>query len=304
MALRCSLLGHDYGESDVDREREERGSEVVVTVQEYEECLRCGNRNIVSENTEVTSLAGDADSIPDDPDLDPEHEPSADHANSVDSQPEDDVEIVDAEPTGSGASESPTQPTTEPDSAGDDVDLPTDESGATITDDGEILDDESSGESTDRDRDHGEWPESDDVGPPVEDEESESWPDTDDADELPDTDDADELPAEDDAVVLEHDESAAGSSTGTESIATASEIADAAAGADAQTDADAESGSGIERAEPAPIPGEAADSRSEDGPTEFYCPRCEYVAASDRASLRAGDICPDCRKGYLGERPL
>jgi hypothetical protein len=37
-------------------------------------------------------------------------------------------------------------------------------------------------------------------------------------------------------------------------------------------------------------------------PTEFYCPRCDYVAAGDRASLRAGDICPDCRKGYISER--
>jgi len=34
MGLRCSLLGHDYGESFVERDREERGNEVVVTERE------------------------------------------------------------------------------------------------------------------------------------------------------------------------------------------------------------------------------------------------------------------------------
>ncbi|WP_423985358.1 DUF7093 family protein, partial [Haladaptatus sp.] len=28
MGLRCSLLGHDYGESEIEREREEQGNEV------------------------------------------------------------------------------------------------------------------------------------------------------------------------------------------------------------------------------------------------------------------------------------
>lgn len=53
MGLRCSLLGHDFGDVEVEREREERGSEVVVTITEFETCSRCGDRNIVTENTEV-----------------------------------------------------------------------------------------------------------------------------------------------------------------------------------------------------------------------------------------------------------
>ena len=42
MGLRCSLLGHDYGDSFVERDREERGNEVVVTERELKECARCG----------------------------------------------------------------------------------------------------------------------------------------------------------------------------------------------------------------------------------------------------------------------
>ena len=56
MGLKCSVLGHKYGEATVEREREEQGSEVVITIQERETCARCGNTRIVSENKEVTSI--------------------------------------------------------------------------------------------------------------------------------------------------------------------------------------------------------------------------------------------------------
>jgi len=55
MGLRC-LLGHNFGEPEVERDREEDGSEVVITVTEVKECRRCGERQVVSENKEVTSL--------------------------------------------------------------------------------------------------------------------------------------------------------------------------------------------------------------------------------------------------------
>jgi hypothetical protein len=35
MGLRC-LLGHDYGETEIEREREEDGDEMVVTIREVE----------------------------------------------------------------------------------------------------------------------------------------------------------------------------------------------------------------------------------------------------------------------------
>jgi len=57
MSIKCSLLGHRFDESDVERDREENGSEVVVTITELESCSRCGEQRVVSENTEVTTAA-------------------------------------------------------------------------------------------------------------------------------------------------------------------------------------------------------------------------------------------------------
>lgn len=61
MGLKCSLLGHSFEPADVEREREEQGSEVVTTVRELERCHRCGKERVVSESTEVTAVvdAGD-----------------------------------------------------------------------------------------------------------------------------------------------------------------------------------------------------------------------------------------------------
>ncbi|TKX85884.1 hypothetical protein EXE43_11370, partial [Halorubrum sp. SS5] len=60
MGLRC-LLGHDFGEPELRREREEEGDEVVTTVKEVKTCARCGETQIVSENTEVTTMEQLAD---------------------------------------------------------------------------------------------------------------------------------------------------------------------------------------------------------------------------------------------------
>lgn len=56
MSLKCSIFGHKYTEPDVERERDEQGSEVVITIRELESCERCGHTRIVSENKEVTTL--------------------------------------------------------------------------------------------------------------------------------------------------------------------------------------------------------------------------------------------------------
>src|SRR6056297_567502 len=60
MGLRC-LLGHDFGEPELQREREEDGDEVVTTVREVKTCARCGETQVVSENTEVTTMQQLAD---------------------------------------------------------------------------------------------------------------------------------------------------------------------------------------------------------------------------------------------------
>ncbi|AFZ73614.1 DUF7093 family protein [Natronobacterium gregoryi] len=324
MVLRCSLLGHDFGEPEVEREREERGSEVVVTVQEFEECVRCGERNVISENTEVTSLPDGADvgSLPDDhefkstpevtsePDFEPA-EPTDVDTNDVetedigadaaeaedigaDAAEAEDVEIIDAEEPetaddGDAEPETATADATTVDEARDDEhDVP--------DDGGEILDADSSSPTQNRDRSHGEWPESPDVDHSADEAKRTEWPDTGDE-------------SADDTVVLEHDDAEYVTDspdeirvgTKDETTVTDSTPTDATVDDGRQESADFDSGSGIERDDSVPTPTENVVT-ADDGPSEFYCPRCEYVVTNDRGSLRAGDICPDCRKGYLAER--
>lgn len=54
MGLRC-IIGHDFGEIQTERDRRERGEEVIVTIREFRECDRCGDTRVVSENKEVRS---------------------------------------------------------------------------------------------------------------------------------------------------------------------------------------------------------------------------------------------------------
>jgi hypothetical protein len=56
MGVKCSLLGHDYGDSEVERERDEEGNEVVRTAKRVERCQSCGHTRTISANTEVTAL--------------------------------------------------------------------------------------------------------------------------------------------------------------------------------------------------------------------------------------------------------
>jgi ssDNA-binding Zn-finger/Zn-ribbon topoisomerase 1 len=66
MSFKCSVFGHRYGDPDVEREREEQGSEVVITIKETETCKRCGETRVVSENKEVTTLETPSDIVGDD----------------------------------------------------------------------------------------------------------------------------------------------------------------------------------------------------------------------------------------------
>ncbi|ERH01612.1 MAG: hypothetical protein J07HN6_01168, partial [Halonotius sp. J07HN6] len=36
--------------------------------------------------------------------------------------------------------------------------------------------------------------------------------------------------------------------------------------------------------------------------TEFYCPECGFTQPAVSSSMRAGDICPECRRGYIAEQ--
>ena len=357
MGLRC-LLGHDFDEPELQREREEDGDEVVTTVREVKTCARCGETQVVSENTEVTTMqqladeaaasrAGESDpggpagpaTTPDaaeepasaagraDPDdaaqesvtLDEEPGAGADDAvilddaadaddggpgatpgdagaSAVDDSPEtvesgaseEDAELLDAGDGaapggeaeaggGAGAGEAPA------------TDAASDDEPDAETDDGVILDaddDESAG-----DRERGAWPEVDEAD--ADGDGAAAWPDH---------------GGEDEGFSAEVGE---GGDAGVEFGGGLAPEAAEREEADGETeyveapdesesvafDADGESGTGITRSESPELQTAGADD-----PTEYYCPECGMVRASDGSSMRAGDICPECKRGYVDER--
>lgn len=164
MSFKCSVFGHAYGDSEIERDREEEGSEVVTTIRELQTCKRCGETRVVSENKEVTTLETAADIVAEDLEAgDDATEPAAPADASpggepgVESQPEDrpdDAAIVDAETgeqaaVGTGDNSQPETPDT-PDVDAED-------------DDGVILDEEDD-EAEVPERAPGEWPEEPDDG--------------------------------------------------------------------------------------------------------------------------------------------
>ncbi|MFW5938819.1 MAG: DUF7093 family protein [Halolamina sp.] len=75
MGLRC-LLGHDFDEPETERERTEEGNEVVVTVREVKTCSRCGEKQVVSENKEITSIEQLRETATGEPATDADPEPT------------------------------------------------------------------------------------------------------------------------------------------------------------------------------------------------------------------------------------
>ena len=179
MGLKCSVFGHKYGEATVERDREEQGSEVVITIREEETCERCGNTRVVSENKEVTSIETPADIAGDvveaqtaANDADDETDTAAESDEAVTPVFEegsggegvgpvdpsaDDAEIMDDSDDGVASGDAELDATTT------DVDVPDAESDVTTEtepgeDDGVIIDGDDE-ESTGDDRAPGEWPE-------------------------------------------------------------------------------------------------------------------------------------------------
>lgn len=256
MSLRCSLLGHEYGESEIERDREERGDEVVLSVTELERCSRCGNARTISENTEVTQRSPRGEATAADAPEPPE--PTA--------EPETGDAIARTSDAG-----------TEPDSSlggAPSADLDGD------ADDAEILDAEGSDDRPRRES--GAWPEYDDE--PATTGASTAWPSVEGEDEGFDASVPDGEPPD-----VEF-----GGGLTPQSADHGAEIMEASSSGD-------EGGADVEfvRSE-APT---ALDRPVEiEGETEIYCPNCDASDLDERDSLRAGDICPDCRRGYLAER--
>lgn len=266
MSLTCSIIGHDYGEPEIEREREERGSEMVVTVTELERCERCGKTTVISENTEVTSAAPSGRGHDPDGSAESDAAPAEPEGPTAGARDDPHAEAEAAEPDATAEGDGPIETDVDPE-----------------IDDGVILDDEPMEE-----RGRGEWPRADDVryGEDLTDRRG-RWPDVEGDDEGFDavagggpaevnfggglTPQADRSEGDGDEGVIE-------------------------AGPDSRRSTDA--GAGFVRAGSAPAP----DRPIDEGETEFYCPNCGATDVGERPSLRAGDICPECRRGYIAER--
>jgi len=294
MGLRC-LLGHEYANREVEREREERGDEVVVTYRTVETCDRCGERRIVSENKEVrpvrnpredgvtTGLGDDGGVTPDlEEPADGDDAPTPDAAAESPPDPEGDAD-AEAEAEAEAATAADAEPA--PESRDDE-------------DDAIILDEEDAGDDG---RGHGEWPDADDgSGETAADPGTEApaqtvddgttvvsgdnaWPEPEGEDEGFDAEPSDGDPA---------DVSFGGG--------LAPERADETApgeGAAATNGPTSVAGKQFVAAEAVERVGEESA-----GETEFFCPNCGYTRAAGGSSMRAGDICPDCHQGYIAER--
>lgn len=255
MSYKCTVFGHKYGDTEVNREREEDGDEVIITVRETEECRRCGETRVVSENKEVTTLETAADIV------------ANDLAGSEDSTPADQQTTGvppgnEAAPTPAAGGDVATESVAESTGVSTDEAIPeaeTDSSSTEMdpeTDDGVILDDDDDDEDEpDEERAEGEWPEESgsDEGTGAE----PAWPEEHEG-ETPSPSGSDdpswELPGDIDP--HPETEERVGGTTGTLTVPEG----------------------------------------------EFYCPDCEFTAAVESSSLRAGDYCPDCHMATLEHR--
>ena len=254
MGLRC-IIGHDFGEIQTERDRRERGEEVIVTIREFRECDRCGETRVVSENKEVRSAVTMDRATP------PEDGDERDGAGDLDHDA-----AVEADAAGPGEGY-------------DDVDAE--------EDDGVILEEEP------EERQPGEWPEDETAG-------------ADDAEEAEEPSPWPEVEGEDEGYAAEvgGDEDLDGVEfgSGLTPEAAASEASGASGSDDGGEVVEATGGGhgGFRRASPGPSP--TGRQRSDAAETEFYCPECGFTTPTEDSSLRPGDICPDCRLGYLTEQ--
>jgi len=295
MGLRC-LLGCDWGEPEIEREREERGDEVIITVNEVKTCRRCGKQQVVSENTEVTSLEQLTETAAE-PAAEPaDQEPAAPAAtaggtaqpaassdvtvDATDPATDDAEVLTDDEPENLGTAE-PDNMTVDDVEAAAAEPVDADDTGAVeaAEDDGVILSDApEDAPADDADREPGEWPEYDDGEQPTEDAENE-WPDPEMEDEGFSAEEPTDPP---------EDMTFGGGFT--PEITT-----------DEASLADGDEELSFTRVEEATVEFEPT---VDDIQTEFYCPECGLTQEAGNSSMRAGDICPECKRGYISERPL
>lgn len=265
MGLRC-LFGHSYGDTRTETEREQDGEEVIVTTTEIRECQRCGETTIVSESKEVTSVEGPRAS-PDEAAAEPEPEPATDEPI------EPDVDVV-----------------MDDESVTDDTER--------VTDDAELIDEEPSAEPAESEEDPQAWPEEDTTHPADAtgsrpDPETGNWPDpkgddegidaetlaveAESAEPVPDT------PPEEDVEFVDAPPETAGVATNGAAVTEAAASQPTDDGVASRVDLSAP---------------ERETKR------EYFCPDCGHAETVGSSSMRKGDNCPECLRGYIDERPL
>jgi predicted RNA-binding Zn-ribbon protein involved in translation (DUF1610 family) len=75
------------------------------------------------------------------------------------------------------------------------------------------------------------------------------------------------------------------------------------AGASAQDDEGQQpTGGGTSSPRPTPESNIDLERSTREANLEFACPECGLTREVGNSSMRAGDICPDCRQGYITER--
>lgn len=155
-------------------------------------------------------------------------------------------------------------------------------------DDGVILEDEAP------DREPGEWPpvESDQAEPP----DSEvDWPTDESAPAAEERTDTKLAPA---WPVVDDDDEGFDAVAGEANDEVDGDVIEAFEGDTTGTNVE-ETDAGFVRAGPMERPADPGESELH---TEYYCPQCDWAATSLKASVRRGDICPDCKQGYVAER--
>ena len=342
MGLRCSVLGHKWGAPRTEREREESGSEVVVTVREVRTCKRCSADEVLGETVEVTAAGESSDDAAEGTVEEP--------ADATDDDVTDDAEIIDDSADGPEIPRA--EPDRDPDAAAQEPDDGPATAEATASEPSDADQSDPSPDAADAagsdDEGPGEWP---DAGPSAREDEDATilgggdadrepgeWPDpqADDADG-----DADPGAGDGRSAGAETDQPAwpdAGSEEGTTGETTPGRDDATRAGRDVGPAGDSVASSGHDgdptgsagSVDPEPADGSAADgdpvdpaevlseAASEQGDdlegsaepmkdypledVEVFCPDCGFVDESPTPSLRGGDSCPSCRASYLRER--
>lgn len=336
MGIRCSLLGHDYGESFVERDREERGNEVVVTERELRECNRCGAEHVTSENTEVRPIQPEPEPTPD---AEAEAAASTEATDAGAPSTDDERDAGDAGGAFTSATEVIEQAETgastgaETASAGGEDAASADPAADTDADDAVIIDDDADDEAPGS----AQWDEPadpevdpDDPGTPTPDPDDEDVEFVGSSDEPTDTDPSEPADADDpadgtgttgatadaatqtggDAGDLDRDHGQWPEPDGEDEGFDATPGDDPAGEVGGAADADAETGTFEFGEEPEPDPaaetaftsaGPVDQAGADDLDFTLFCPECGFERYAAGSSLRAGDICPECKRGYLGE---